>query len=64
LTGKTVNIRRKTIANRNSAGFGLIPTRVLGQGPSTAGFGQYWIDLVIVPQYTTEKLFTALLDLY
>jgi len=32
------------MANRNSAGFGLIPTRVLGQGPSTAGFGQYWID--------------------
>ena len=32
------------MANRNSAGFGLIPTRVLGQGPATAGFGQYWID--------------------
>jgi len=32
------------MANRNSAGYGLIPTRVLGQGPSTAGFGQYWID--------------------
>ncbi len=32
------------MANRNSAGFGLMPTRVLGQGPATAGFGQYWID--------------------
>ena len=32
------------MANRNAAGFGLIPTRVLGQGPATAGFGQYWID--------------------
>jgi len=32
------------MANRNSAGFGLIPTRVLGQGPSTAGFGQYNIQ--------------------
>ena len=32
------------MANRNSAGFGLVPTRVLGQSPATAGFGQYWID--------------------
>ena len=32
------------MANRNAAGFGLIPTRVLGQGPATAGFGHYWID--------------------
>ena len=32
------------MANRNSQGYGLIPTRVLGQGPATAGFGQYWID--------------------
>ena len=32
------------MANRNAAGFGLIPTRVLGQTPATAGFGQYWID--------------------
>jgi len=32
------------MANRNAAGFGLQPTRVLGQSPATAGFGQYWID--------------------
>ena len=32
------------MANRNSQGYGLIPTRVLGQSPATAGFGQYWID--------------------
>jgi hypothetical protein len=32
------------MANRNAAGFGLVPTRVLGQSPATAGFGQYWID--------------------
>ena len=32
------------MANRNAAGFGLIPSRVLGQTPATAGFGQYWID--------------------
>ena len=32
------------MANRNAAGFGLIPTRVLGQSPATAGYGQYWID--------------------
>ena len=32
------------MANKNSAGFGLIPSRVLGQSPATAGYGQYWID--------------------
>ena len=32
------------MANRTAAGFGLLPTRVLGQTPATAGFGQYWID--------------------
>jgi len=43
------------MANRNSQGYGLIPTRVLGQGPATAGFGQYWIDA----GYSTSDLFNG-----
>ena len=32
------------MANSNTAGFGLTPSRVLGSTPSTQGLGQYWID--------------------
>jgi len=32
------------MANSNTQGFGLQPTRVLGNTPSTQGLGQYWID--------------------
>ena len=32
------------MANRNSAGFGLIPTSTLGSTPSTQGQGNYYID--------------------
>ena len=32
------------MANSNTQGFGLTPSRVLGSTPSTQGLGQYWID--------------------
>ena len=48
------------MANRNSSGFGLIPTRVLGQSPATAGFGQYWIDAADSgPIYNGEAVSSA-----
>ena len=48
------------MANRNSQGYGLIPTRVLGQGPATAGFGQYWIDAAdSTAIYNGEAVYSA-----
>ena len=48
------------MANRNAAGFGLIPTRVLGQSPATAGYGQYWIDAAdSAAIYNGEAVYSA-----
>ena len=48
------------MANSNTAGFGLSPTRVLGQSPSTQGFGQYWIDAANGTSiYNGEAVYTA-----
>ena len=32
------------MANRNTVGFGLIPTGTVGATPATAGQGKYFID--------------------
>ena len=48
------------MANSNTAGFGLTPSRVLGQTPSTQGLGQYWIDAANGTSiYNGEAVYTA-----
>ena len=49
------------MANSNTAGFGLSPSRVLGQTPSTQGLGQYWIDAAEgTTIYNGEAVYSAL----
>ena len=48
------------MANSNTAGFGLTPSRVLGSSPSTQGLGQYWIDAANGTSiYNGEAVYTA-----
>ena len=48
------------MANSNTAGFGLTPTQVLGQSPSTQGLGQYWIDAADgTTIYNGEAVYTS-----
>jgi len=49
------------MANSNTQGFGLTPSRVLGQTPSTQGLGQYWIDAAWgTTIYNGEAVYSAL----
>ena len=48
------------MANRNTQGFGLMPTRVLGSTPSTQGQGQYFIDAAWgTTIYNGEAVYTS-----
>ena len=48
------------MANRNTQGFGLMPTWVLGSSPSTQGQGQYFIDAAWgTTIYNGEAVYTS-----
>ena len=48
------------MANSNTQGFGLTPSRIMGSTPATQGQGQYWIDAADgTAIYNGEAVYTA-----